>query len=276
VTTKRLATSLRMQLREYRSRYLPLVMIALLPLVFWAGTYFTLPTGDSPVDPALLEAFTDPLGGSLVDAPVQERDTWPIDTAFMGVGWALAVAGLFSVIGSGARDRRLVLAGYRAWQILVARFLLLLLIALPVSLIPLFIVGGFSSFDPPNLGLVWLGSYLGGVVGAGIGLIIGSLLPRQLEGTILIIGLIGLEVTIPFSVAFRQFMPLYGPQAIFMGGRFTEDPDVAVHVLRAVVWALVLSGIAVAIWTWRTRVLEPAAAGEHPPERTSPEEPAGR
>jgi hypothetical protein len=258
VSPARFVTSLSMQLREYRSRWLPLVMVALLPLLFWGAIYFSLPADAEPIDEGLLSTYLAGLG-PLVEDDIHEQDTWPIDTALMGVGWGMAAAALFSVIGSGTRDRRLVLAGYRAWEILVSRFLLLLLIALPVSVIPVIIVAGFTSFTPPNLGLVWLGSYLAGVAGAGLGLVVGSLLPRQLEGTILLLGIVGTEISIPVTVTLRHYLPLYGPQSLFLQGRFSTDPEVGMHLLRGVAWALALSAVAIALWTWRTRVHQPAS-----------------
>ena len=177
----------------------------------------------------------------------------------MGVGWALGAAGLFTVIGSGARDRRLVLAGFRPWEIMLARFLILIFLALPVSLLPVVIIAGFSTLTPPNIGLVWLGSFFAATVGAAIGLIVGSLLPRQLEGTILLIGIIGVEMSIPFSADFRHYLPFFGSHALFLAGRFTSEPIVLVHVLRSLAWAAVLSTLAIALWTRRVRIFQASA-----------------
>lgn len=249
----RLRTSLLLQIREYRVRLLPLFMIALLPVGFWASTFFSLPAEAGPIAPEVLEPYADVIG-PLIDSEIPERDTWPVDTMLMGVGWALAASALFSVIGSGARDRRLVLSGYRAWEILIARFLILMLIAVPVSLLPVGIIGIFSAISPPALGLVWLGSFLAAGIGTGIGLIIGSILPRQLEGTILLIGIIGVEISIPLSVGLRHYLPLFGPQALFLAGRFTEEPIILVHVLRSFGWMAGLSAVAIVLWTWRVRL----------------------
>jgi hypothetical protein len=254
---RRFRTSLLLQLREYRARLIPLVMLALLPIGFWAATYFSLPPDAAPVPGDVLEPYTATVG-PLVTADVPERDTWPMDTAFMGVGWGLAAAALFSVIGSAARDRRLILAGYHAWEIVLARFLILLGISVLVAVAPVALVVGFSSVPPPNVGLVWLGAFFAAVVGAGIGLIIGSLLPRQLEGTILLIGIIGVEVSLPLSLPVRHYLPLYGPQALFLAGRLAAHPDILGQVLRALVWTGGLFASAVALWTWRVRVYRPA------------------
>ena len=38
-----------------------------------------------------------------------------------------------------------------------------------------------------------------------------ALLPRELEGTLAIIGVVGIEMSLPTSAALAPFLPLYGP-----------------------------------------------------------------
>ncbi|MFQ5814368.1 MAG: hypothetical protein ACE5I2_14420 [Anaerolineae bacterium] len=249
----RFSTSLLLQMKEYRARLLPLTFVALLPIGFWAGAFFSLPPDSEPIPAYWIDQLT-PVVGRFALTEIAERDTWPFDTGFIGMGWGLGAAALFSVIGSGARDRRLVLSGYKPWEILIARFTILFLIALPISLIPLGLVSFFSGASPTYPALVWLGSLMAGVIGVGVGLIVGSLLPRQLEGTILIIGLVGIELSVPLGVTFRHYLPFFGPQALFTAGRFAVDPIVAGHIVRSLAWALGLSLAAIALWTWRVRV----------------------
>ena len=263
---RRFTTSLRFQLREYRARLLPLLMLALLPLAFWSATYFSLPGDAEAIPPDVIESYVGDVIGRVDLTELSERDTWPFDTTFMGVGWGVAAAALFSVIGSAARDRRLVLAGFRPWELLLARFLILLLIAVPISLMPVALLAGFADTPPTNLGLVWLGSLFTAVVAIGVGLIVGSLLPRQLEGTILLIGLVGVELSIPMTLTFRHYLPFFGPQALFTAGRFAADPLIAIHVLRSLAWTLGLTAVAVALWTRHVRVRRWGAPAPHPSE----------
>jgi hypothetical protein len=254
----RFRISLLMQLREYRARALLLVMVALLPMGMWAASFFSIPA-DATVPAQELESFAAGIG-SLVWTEIPARDNWPEFTLHMGVAWALGVAALFSVIGSGGRDRRLVLAGFRPWEIMLARILILLSIAIPVSLIPVVVIAGFSTLTPPNIGLVWLGLFFTAAVAAAVGLIAGSLLPRPLEGTLLLIGIIGFEMMTPFSSPFRRYLPLYGPQAIFLAGRWISEPSILFHVLRSLAWAAGLSAFAIILWTWRVRIFKASAA----------------
>ncbi|GMR09212.1 MAG: hypothetical protein BMS9Abin28_0030 [Anaerolineae bacterium] len=254
----RFRTSLLMQLREYRARALPLVMVALLPMGMWAASFFSSPA-DETVPAQMLEPYIADIG-PLVWSEIPVRDDWPEFTLLMGVAWAMGAAALFSVIGSGGRDRRLVMAGFRAWEIMLARFLILLCIAIPVSLIPVVIIAGFSTLPPPNIGLVWLGSFFTAALGAAIGFTVGSLLPRPLEGTLLLLGIIGLEMMTPLSVSFRHYLPLYGPQALFLAARWTSEPNIIIHLLRSLAWAAGLFAFAIVLWTWRVRNFQTSAA----------------
>lgn len=256
---RRFRTSLLMQLREYRARALPLVMVALLPMAFWAASFFSSPADAEPVPPQELESFAADFG-PLVWTDPPEGDIWSMLSLLRGVAWALGAAALFSVVGSGSRDRRLVLAGFRSWEIMLARFLILLFIAIPVSLIPVMIIAGFSTMPPPNIGLVWLGIFFTASVGAAIGLIVGSLLPRPLEGILLLLVIFSVEFSIPSSVSLRHYLPLYGPQAIFLAGRFSSEPSILIHVLRSLAWAAGLSALAILLWTWRVRIFQTSAA----------------
>jgi hypothetical protein len=143
---------------------------------------------------------------------------------------------------------------------MLARFLILLSIAIPVSLIPVVVIVVLSTVPPPNIGLVWLGLFLTAAVGAAIGLIVGTLLPRPLEGTILLIAIFSIEFSIPSTVSLRHYLPLYGPQAIFLAGRFSSEPSILFHVLRSLAWATGLSALAIVMWTWRVRIFQTSAA----------------
>ena len=216
MSLRRFSTSLRFQLREYRARLLPLFMLAMLPLAFWSATFFSLPDDTEPISSDVIDSYIGDVVGHIEITQIAERDTSPFDTTFMGVGWGLSAAALFSIIGSGARDRRLVLAGFRPWELLIARFSILLIIALPISLMPVALLAGFADTSPVNMGLVWLGSMFTAIVGIGIGLIVGSLLPRQLEGTILLhrFGWGGTEH--PVDVGVQTLPPILGaPGALY-------------------------------------------------------------
>jgi hypothetical protein len=237
-------------------------MVALIPMGWWAANFFSVPADAEPVPPQELESFLESFAadfGPLVWTDPLEGNIWAMLSLLTGVAWAMGVAALFSVIGSGGRDRRLVLAGFRSREIMLARFLILLFIAMPVSLIPVVVIAGLSTLPPPNISLVWLGLFLTAAVGAAIGLIVGSLLPRQLEGTILLIAIFSVEFSIPSSVSLRHYLPLYGPQAIFLAGRFTYEPSIFIHVLRSLAWVAGLTAFAIALWTWRVRIFKISA-----------------
>jgi hypothetical protein len=224
-----------------------------LPLAFWAGTFFSIPPDTEPIPREQFQDYEEVIG-TIELTEISERDTWPIDTMLMGVGWALATASLFSVVGSNARDRRLAMAGFLPWEILAARLSILSFVALAISLIPTILIPIFSDTAPTNLLLVWIGSLLMGFAGIAIGLIIGSVFPRQLEGTLVLIGVIGIEVGIPLTLDGRQFMPLFGSQAIFTAGRFAVDPIVLSPLIKSAIWTAGLIAVATTLWSRKVHV----------------------
>jgi len=177
----RFRTSLLMQLREYRARALPLVMVALLPMGMWAASFFSLPA-DVTVPAQELESYTAGIGPLAWTETPRARQLARVHFAQWGWRGPWARPRSSVSVGSGSRDQRLVLAGFRPWEIMLARFLILLSIAVPVSLITVMVIAGFSTLPPPNIGLVWLGLFFTAAVGAAIGLIAGSLLPARLRG----------------------------------------------------------------------------------------------
>ena len=94
-------------------RRLALAIVILLPMVFYF--FYEL----QPVDPV-----TEQL---LAENPTEAAaaDMWVVATGAI-VGWAIAVAALFVMIGSRRADQSLLLAGYRPAELLVGRVLTVL------------------------------------------------------------------------------------------------------------------------------------------------------
>src|SRR5262249_27499068 len=88
------------------------------------------------------------------------------------------------------------------------------------------------------------------VVAVGIGLLVAALVPRELEGTLLLIAVVGIQVGIPGRI--DLFMPLYAPLRL-------TDPDHPTApalplTLHAVGYALMLIVVAMLLWYRRIRL----------------------
>lgn len=154
-------------LAEYTRRPLNLVLLAIVPVVF-----VTLSAG-------ALRDFADILGGTGSLGAVEAASA----------GWAAAIlaaiAGFFHVSGSRAADRRLVTAGARPRDVVVARAgsaLVLAAVAAAGALVALAVRTGID--DAPR---AIAATALFGVIYLAIGLVVGALVRSEMNGSLLII-----------------------------------------------------------------------------------------
>lgn len=168
----------------------------------------------------------------------------------LGLVWAVAGAALFAVIGSRSAEHRLVLMGYEAGELLVGRLLILTLGALGLS-------AGFGLFFSTrptvvDTAHVWTGVFLAGFLAVPLGLALAAVLPRELEGTMSLIAIVGVEMTLSPDAALAPFLPLYAPVSYLYAsiGRAQVDDLTAIH---GVAYLVVMLAIAVVVWTRRLR-----------------------
>ncbi|HET6921174.1 MAG TPA: hypothetical protein VFI46_17185 [Jiangellaceae bacterium] len=246
---RRTLTVAAMHARDLGRRRLALAIVILLPMVFYF--FYEL----QPVDPAMEQLLAEN------PTAAAAADMWVVATGAIGVGWAIAVAALFVMIGSRRADQSLLLAGYRPAELLVGRVLTVL--GLTAVVTPLFAVVIWSQRE---LDLATLAAAIGlsGVVAATIGVLAAAIVPREMEGVLLIIGVIGIQMTADP----QRWMPLWGAGELL--ARSAGLPDAAsagAAVTHALVFATALLAIGIAIWARRvklrppTRVLHVDSAG---------------
>ena len=154
-------------LAEYARRPLNLVLLAVVPVGF-----VTLSAG-------ALNDFADILGGTGTLGTIEAASA----------GWAAAIlaaiAGFFHVSGSRDADRRLVIAGARTLDVVVARLgsaLVLGAVAATGALVALAVRTGID--DAPR---AIAATVLFGLIYLAIGLIVGALVRSEMNGSLLII-----------------------------------------------------------------------------------------
>lgn len=135
-----------------------------------------------------------------------------------GIGMAFAVAGatLFSALSSLEVDQRLVLAGYRPFELLLGRLLFLG----PVGLV---MAGAFTGLmtgisHPSNGWLLGLGVGMVALQSVALGLAIGAIVPRELEGTLVLIGIVGTQLAVRSTGVVAKTLPFYGPRRLIEAG----------------------------------------------------------
>lgn len=215
----RVLTISEMQGRDLSRRRMALAMLVALPLAFYLSTY-----GDKD--------FGLVAGG-------------------IGMSWSVAGAGLFLSLASRRTDARLVLSGYRPWEILGGRLLFLEVLA--IVLVALFSILMVTLSDPVEPSALVEGIALAAFISVPLGLALAALVPRELEGALLLIGIVGVEMSLPVGAALAPALPLYGPLKLMRVAAGFEEGTATV-VLHSFASAAVLLALAVAIFAKRARV----------------------
>jgi hypothetical protein len=165
-----------MTLREILRRRAVMVIILLLPLAFY------------------MSRRGDHLGQS-------------IRFVCLGLGWALSTAALFTGSAAGGLEPRLRLSGYRGHQLYLGRLVALWaaggLLSAPYFLLILVDQDGVSH------GAIALIMALMVAVAAPFGLALGALLPRELEGTLLLLTVVGLQMMMDPADASSRLLPFW-------------------------------------------------------------------
>lgn len=156
-----------------------------------------------------------------------------------GVGMAFAVSGatLFSILSSVEVDQRLVLGGYQPLDLLLGRLLFLG----PLGLI---IAAGFSSLmaamsHPQRPWVMTLGVALVALQSVPFGLAVGAALERELEGTLVLIGVVGIQLAAELSSTVSKVLPFYGPRRL-IASSLTRNGPIAGPVFQTAVYGVVL------------------------------------
>ena len=183
------------------------------------------------------------------------------------VAFIAALVGVFVMRASLQGDRRLVVAGFRPHEAVVAR-LLVLAAATGIAAAVSALVTAFS-FSPASWPPVLAALALIGLIYAAIGALVGALLDR-LAATYLILFLVLADLSVVQTPMFHAapsrlapLLPGYGPTRVMLEGAFSHTFNAGNALLLALAWALCL-GIAVYL------VLRRALGAQEPvPVRTN-------
>lgn len=198
-----------------------------------------------------------PLSFYLVTHTSQDptQPSWSTSAGAIGMGFAIAGAAFFAMLAARGVDPRLVLAGWRPRQLIAGRLLLLETVALVIGTAFLGVMWPLS--NPPHPAALVLAIVTTAAVAVPIGLAVAALLPRELEGILVVIILIGIQMSIRPDSAAGPFTPLYGPAQLSTVA--ANGGELAGPVLHALGWATALLVVAVTAWNRRLRIRTPRA-----------------
>ncbi|MEU9895433.1 ABC transporter permease [Streptomyces phaeochromogenes] len=191
--------------------------------------------------------------------------------AMNAVTFLIGFTMFMSTFKSVELDRRLVLAGYPRTQLLLAKVVALQLIAALVATYAVAILGFW--WPVRHWWALVLAVFAAANVYGGLGILLGSLLRRELEGMFIMImaSIIDLGVQNPTmnplsGQALLPFLPLYGPmQASFTAG--FAPATASRYLLSSALWFVLTTTAGLAVFWFRTRAYPRTRAAGRP--RTS-------
>lgn len=220
MTITRILAVAESQVRDLTRRRAAMIILVMLPLAFYLS-----------VGPET--AFASVAGGT-------------------GMAWSVAGAALFLALAARQTDQRLVLAGYRPLEVLAGR--LLCLEGLAFVLVAVFSVLMLTLSAPTSPGALVLALVLTAAIAVPLGLAVAALLPRELEGALTLIGIVGIEMSLPVDSDLAPVLPLYGPLRLLDAAR-AAGTDGGLPILHAVVTTVVLLAVAAVLWWRRVRIV---------------------
>ena len=182
-----------------------------------------------------------------------------------GIAMAFSVAGasIFAALTARPVDQRLILSGYHPYELLLGRLLFLELFGIVVA--TLFSVIMVIGTGPPHPVQLGVGVELVALTSVPFGLAVGALAPHELEGVLILIGVVGIQLTLDSTQAIAKLLPFWGPQRV-ISHAVGIDVSTGIAPLIAVGYSVALLGVAAYIAHVRapaTRGIRPhAAAGQ--------------
>lgn len=215
--TARLAAIAAAHARILARRRTALLLLALLPLAFYGALYRHSP-----------HAVT--VGG--------------VASAFSAGG-----AAIFSMIPARAADQRLTLAGYRPATLIAGRLIVLETAGLVISLLTAAVMT--AGTRPAHPADVFAGVILTGLAAVPLGLALGAVLPRELEAVLILIGIVGIQITAQPDTLISALLPFHSARQLLdaaVGASATFWPQLA----ATAVYSTALLGITWIAWSRRT------------------------
>ncbi|MFH1176102.1 MAG: hypothetical protein V1750_01750 [Acidobacteriota bacterium] len=258
---QRLRTSFVMGVRSLLRARLVLLLVLLIPAVFILLTLLT--TQATPILFKLAAIAGEPF------VEVRQRDQALVYIAQAAIGLIAAFVGLALSQRDAEAHRRLLLCGYRIGELLTARLVLLAAVVALTGAYGLALVRLLAA--PRSL----LGTFLGfaaiGYVYASFGVLVGALVRRELEGILLVVLLVNIDVgwlqnPLFYAEAQNQaiirWLPAFHPTQLTMIAAFT-DHGILRALLGSIAWGSAFLLIALAASSWRDRIgrARPRAAG---------------
>lgn len=222
----------RLQGRELLRRRLALALLVGMPVAFYLTSLGSVGT---------------------IDSTGAGDDLWAAVSGAIGMGFAVCGAAFFSMLAGRGVDPRLVLFGWRPAELIAGRLLLLVAVAAVIG------TGFFALMQltwwPEHPGALGAAIATASLVSVSAGLAIAALVPKEMEGILVVILFVGLQMSVPPTTSAGPFIPYYGPQELLV--RASTGGPLLEPILSAGAWSVGLLAIAVVVWRRRLRLTHP-------------------
>ena len=188
--------------------------------------------------------------GSIADLGLFETDTslrtvGMVTGAVFATGALAGILGLFQSLSVRTADRRLVISGHRRLELVAARFATVGATGLLVAVVTTVSLDWSVSGGLESVAVAVAGLFLAGVLYGLLGVLVGSVLPRALEGSLVIVALADVSAIVAsglfgISDGIVHLFPLSYPQEVVLQA-VVEGSVATAHVLPALGYLLVVT-----------------------------------
>jgi hypothetical protein len=248
---RRIGVSAALVARDLARSRVAVALLIVVPTIFYLLIRTT--TGHRPI-PVQLSG----LGEQIL--MVDERELSLLFIGMAAISGLSAFLSFVVVLRAAEVDRRLVFEGYHPAELLVAKLVVISVVALVVALYVTLLLPVF--FRPSRAAGVFLGFLLTSLVYGVLGMAVGALARRELEGILLILLLVNIDAGWLQNPAFYahahnqqllQLLPGHFPGQVTMLSAFTTT-GIMGAVNRALAYAAVGLGAGAMLYRHRVRV----------------------
>lgn len=181
----------------------------------------------------------------------------------MGLGWGVATMSLFIHVSARSLDRRLVVAGASPVALHLGRQLAVLGLGVVLALLSFALVALTVRDDLERLAPVLLLLLLTVLVAAPLGALVAAVVPRDLEGALLLLAVMAVQVLVDPADEWTRALPLWSAREL---ATYAVEPVGRDYLergaLHGVLTFLVLAALALVVNRLRLRVAPVAAPAQ--------------
>lgn len=228
-STQRTMVSVRANVRSFTREPFTLALLLLMPVVS-------------------IQLYGLSVGGiadfGLFDTDVPLQFIGKVTGAIFSTSALAGILGLFQSLSVQTADSRLVVSGYHRFELAAARFATVAVTALIVAVVTTISLELTISGHLASAAITVAGLFVAGILYGVLGVFIGSVLPRSLEGSLVLVALADVSAIVasglfPISDSLTHLLPLSHPHDIVLQA-VVEGSIATVHILPALGYLLVV------------------------------------